>query len=139
MQDSQQTSASESKAYIKARRPKNLNLLSVKFPMSAILSIGHRASGILLFLSLPYFLYFLQLSLTNETGFLLAKAELQGPLVKLFCVFIIWGLAHHFFSGIRYFLLDFDIGIDKNSAKKSAILVMACGFLVFIFFSILLL
>ncbi|MCW8932091.1 MAG: succinate dehydrogenase, cytochrome b556 subunit, partial [Gammaproteobacteria bacterium] len=72
------------------KRPKNLNLLSVKFPMSAIMSVGHRAAGVLLFLSLPYFIYIFQLSLTNEAGFLQAQAELQGPIVKLFSLIVIW-------------------------------------------------
>ncbi|MDX2503026.1 MAG: succinate dehydrogenase, cytochrome b556 subunit [Gammaproteobacteria bacterium] len=123
----------------KARiRPKNLDLLSVKFPMAAIMSVGHRAAGIVLFLSLPYFLYLLQLSLTNETGFALARAELQGPLVRLVCLLLIWALAHHFIAGIRYFLLDLDICIDRKMAQKSAVIVMVSGFLVFAFFSLLL-
>lgn len=123
----------------KARiRPKNLDLLSVKFPMAAIMSVGHRAAGIVLFLSLPYFLYLLQLSLTNETGFALARTELQGPLIKLICLLLIWALAHHFIAGIRYFLLDLDIGIDRKMAQKSAVIVMVSGFLVFAFFSLLL-
>ena len=119
------------------KRPKNLNLLTVKFPMSAILSVGHRAAGILLFLSLPYFLYLLQMSLSHEAGFAFAKAELRGPVIKLFGLLVIWALAHHFFAGIRYFLLDVDIGIDKNQAQKTAVLVMIAGFLVFGLFSLL--
>ena len=120
------------------KRPKNLNLLSVKFPMSAVMSVGHRAAGILLFFSLPYFLYLLQLSLTNEAGFVMAREELQSPLVKLFGLIVIWSLAHHFLAGIRYFLLDLDIGIEKNQAQKSAVAVMIAGFLVFAGFAMLL-
>lgn len=121
-----------------SKRPKNLDLLSVKFPMSAVMSIGHRAAGIVLFLSLPYFLYLLQLSLTNETGFAMARAELQGPWVKIISLMLVWALTHHFFAGIRYFLLDLDIGIDKSMAQKSAIIVMVTGFLVFVVFALLL-
>lgn len=113
-------------------RPKNLNLLSVRFPMSAIMSVGHRAAGILLFLSLPYFIYIFQLSLTDEAGFMQAKALLQSPLVKMFCLITIWALAHHFIAGLRYFLLDIDIGIEKKWAQKTAIFVMVAGFVVFL-------
>ncbi|MCU7800632.1 MAG: succinate dehydrogenase, cytochrome b556 subunit [gamma proteobacterium symbiont of Lucinoma myriamae] len=114
------------------KRPKNLNLLSVKFPMSAIMSAGHRAAGILLFLSIPYFIYIFQLSIINETGFIQAKAELQSPLVKVFCLITIWALVHHFLAGIRYFLLDVDIGIEKKWAQKTAFLVMVSGFVIFL-------
>ena len=118
--------------YSAKKRPKNLDLLSFRFPISAIMSIGHRAAGVVLFLSLPYFLYLLQLSLQSETGFLLAKAELSEPWIKLIGLILLWALAHHFFAGIRFFLLDLDIGITKESAQKSAMLVMICGFLVFV-------
>lgn len=119
------------------KRPKNLNLLSVKFPMSAVMSVGHRAAGVLLFLSLPYFIYIFQLSLTNEAGFMQAKDLLQSPLVKIFCLITIWALAHHFIAGLRYFLLDIDIGIEKKWAQKTALFVMVAGFVVFLICSIL--
>ncbi len=120
------------------KRPKNLNLLSVKFPMSAIMSVGHRAAGLLLFLSLPYFIYLFQLSMVNETEFMQIKAELQSPAIKFFFLLIIWAFAHHFFAGIRYFLLDVDIGIEKKWAQKTAVLVMISGFIIFFIASIFL-
>jgi len=117
------------------KRPKNLNLLSVKFPMSAVMSVGHRAAGILLFLLLPYLLYLLQLSLNNETDFLLVQEQLQSPMAKLFSLIIIWSLVHHFLAGIRYFLLDIDVGIEKHLAQKTAVFVMAGSFMIVILFA----
>ncbi|NOQ80505.1 MAG: succinate dehydrogenase, cytochrome b556 subunit [Gammaproteobacteria bacterium] len=117
------------------KRPKNLNLLSVKFPMSAIMSVGHRAAGILLFLSIPYFLYLLQLSLNSEADFVWVKEQLKSPIVKVYSLLMIWSLAHHFLAGIRYLLLDFDVGIEKHLAQKSALIVMAAGFIIVIVFS----
>jgi succinate dehydrogenase / fumarate reductase cytochrome b subunit len=98
--------------------------------MSAVASLGHRAAGVLLFLTIPYLLYLLQISLASESGFAMAKAEVQGPVAKLFWLIVIWSLAHHFLAGIRYFLLDFDIGVDRETAQKSAIFVMITGFIV---------
>jgi len=118
------------------KRPKNLNLLSVKFPMSAVMSVGHRAAGILLFLLLPYLLYLLQLSLNNETDFLLVKEQLQSPMAKFFSLIIIWSLVHHFLAGIRYFLLDIDVGIEKHLAQKTAVFVMAGSFIIVILFAL---
>ena len=118
------------------KRPKNLNLLSVKFPMSAVMSVGHRAAGILLFLLLPYLLYLLQLSLNNQTDFLLVKEQLQSPMAKFFSLIIIWSLVHHFLAGIRYFLLDVDVGIEKHLAQKTAVFVMAGSFMIVILFAL---
>ncbi len=111
-------------------RPKNLNLLSVRFPLSAVMSVGHRAAGILLFLALPWFLYLLQLSLSGESGFLQVKNDLNSIWLKLLILVFIWALAHHFIAGIRYFLLDLDIGIERLTAQKSALLVMILGVMV---------
>ena len=95
------------------------------------MSVGHRASGILLFLATPYFLYLLQLSLTSETGFKLALEALQRPWVKMIVLLFIWGLAHHVLAGIRYFLLDMDCGLDKQTAKKTALAVTLTAFIIF--------
>ena len=44
-------------------RPKYLNLLRIKMPVGAIASIGHRISGVCLFLCIPVLIYLLDLSL----------------------------------------------------------------------------
>lgn len=113
------------------KRPKNLNLFSVKFPMSAVMSVGHRVAGVLLFLLIPYFIYLFQLSIVNEAGFIQLTTILDSPLAKVFFLITIWSLAHHFLAGIRYFLLDLDIGIEKKWAQKTAVLVMFLGFIIF--------
>ncbi len=120
--------------YSRAPRPKNLNLLTVKFPFSAVMSVGHRAAGIVLFLSLPYVLYLLQMSLASEAGFIQAQAELSGVWIKLIMTALVWALAHHFIAGIRYFLLDVDIGIDRQTAQKTALLVMILGVVITLWF-----
>lgn len=120
-------------------RPKNLDLTSIRFPVAAIMSVGHRASGILMFLATPYFLYLLQLSLTSESGFQLAIDALQGPVVKLIAFAFIWVLAHHILAGIRYFLLDLDIGIDKQIAQQTALAVIIGGVIAFAGFTVYLL
>ena len=43
--------------------PVFLNLFRIRFPAGAIASIAHRISGVLLFLSLPYLAWLLDLSL----------------------------------------------------------------------------
>lgn len=115
----------------KHERPKNLDLTSIRFPVAAIMSVGHRAAGILLFLATPYFLYLLQLSLTSESGFQLTLDALQGPVVKIIAFAFIWVLAHHILAGIRYFLLDLDIGLDKQIAQQTALAVIIGGVIIF--------
>jgi len=37
---------------------------------------------------------------------------------------LLWAYLHHFCAGIRFLLLDWHIGIDLPSARKSAALVL---------------
>ncbi len=121
-----------------SHRPKNLNLLSVRLPLSALMSVGHRAAGILLFLALPYLLHWLQLSLASEAGFIQVQNDLNSIGLKLVLLVLIWALAHHFIAGIRYLLLDVDIGISRQTAQKSALLVMILGVLITLMAALLL-
>jgi succinate dehydrogenase / fumarate reductase, cytochrome b subunit len=108
-------------------RPKYYDLNLAHLPPPGIVSIIHRISGALLFLSIPVFLYLLQGTLTSEQEFLRWKAVLAHPLCKLVAIGMGWMYFHHFFAGIRYLLLDLHVGIDKEPARMSANIVIALG------------
>jgi len=100
--------------------PVFLNLLQIRFPIAAIMSILHRFSGVLLFLSIPVAIYSLQLSLSSEAGFLAVQGWLTSFFVQAFLIIMLWALLHHLFAGIRFLLLDIDIGISRTAARRSA-------------------
>jgi succinate dehydrogenase / fumarate reductase, cytochrome b subunit len=101
-------------------RPVHLNLFVIRMPIMAVMSILHRASGALLVLAIPYFAYLLGLSLENESGFVQAQAQLSGVFSKLILLILGWGVLHHLLSGIRFLFIDFDIGVNKISARQTA-------------------
>lgn len=106
------------------QRPKNLNLLTIRFPLPAIVSILHRISGVILFLMIPFGLWALDLSLSSPEDFDNLHQFLSSPLMKL----IIWGLLsafiYHFFAGIRHLLMDIHVGDELKSGRLSAKLTM---------------
>jgi succinate dehydrogenase / fumarate reductase cytochrome b subunit len=104
-------------------RPVFLNLLRIRQPVTAVVSILHRISGILMVLALPGLIYLLQISLSSPEGFYQASTILDGQIARLFAVLMSWSLAHHLFAGIRFLILDFDIGLTKDVARKTAWLV----------------
>lgn len=91
--------------------------------MAAILSIGHRISGLLLFFSLPFWWYLASLALHSEQGFVQAANLLNQLPVKLALVVLMWSITHHFLAGIRYMLIDVHVGVEKAPARMSAWLV----------------
>lgn len=101
-------------------RPVYLDLLRIRFPPGAVASILHRISGVLLVLAIPFILYVLQLSLAGEAGFAAALALLDMAVVKLVGIVLLWALLHHLLAGIRYLLMDVDVGVDLPVARPSA-------------------
>jgi succinate dehydrogenase / fumarate reductase cytochrome b subunit len=104
-------------------RPKYLNLLTIRQPVTAVLSILHRLSGVLLFLMIPGFIYWLGLSVRNAEGYAEALALLRHPWVEAGAILLAWALTHHLLAGIRFLLLDLDIGLSLRAARASAWLV----------------
>jgi succinate dehydrogenase / fumarate reductase cytochrome b subunit len=97
-----------------------LNLLKISFPITAIASILHRLSGILIFLLLPFLLYALQLTVSSEQSFQSLQKFLSINWVK----FTLWGslsaICYHLLAGIRHILMDIGLGESKCMAKISA-------------------
>ena len=104
-------------------RPVFLNLLRIRQPVMAVVSIFHRISGVLMILALPGLVYLLNLSLSNQAGFSQVADLLASPILKLLAVLLGWALTHHILAGIRFMLLDFDLGIERAAARKTAWLV----------------
>jgi succinate dehydrogenase / fumarate reductase cytochrome b subunit len=110
-----------------SRRPVHLNLVKIKLPIAGIMSIIHRATGVFMFLALPYLIYLLDLSVSGPAGFAEAGEAVHGIVGVIFVFLIMWSLAHHFLAGIRYLLIDVDLGVEKEIAQKSALAVLVAG------------
>ena len=100
--------------------PVFLNLLRIRFPVGAVTSIAHRLSGLLLFLSLPVLVYWLDLSLRDPVGYADAREWLDCIWVRLASVVIVWSLVHHLFAGLRFLLIDLGLGVERTAARRSA-------------------
>jgi len=101
-------------------RPVYLDLKQFRFPIAAIMSVGHRASGVLMILAIPFLAYMLDLSLSGAEGFAQATTILDSLFIKLVLFVVLWAMLHHLLAGIRYLLIDFHLGVEKEVATKSA-------------------
>ncbi|WP_177420371.1 succinate dehydrogenase, cytochrome b556 subunit [endosymbiont of Lamellibrachia barhami] len=110
------------------KRPVFLNLLQIKLPAAALLSVAHRATGIVMFLLIPFCIYLLEMSVSDETGFHQVLAMIDSLPFQILLFLMLWILLHHLLAGIRYLLIDMDIGVDRIVARKSAWLVIFSGF-----------
>jgi|SRR3972149_4730069 len=113
-----------------ARRPVFLDLTRIHLPVTAVISIVHRITGVLFFLFIPLLVYVFELSLSSQQGYETVSGILDRWLVRLVVVVMLWGFAHHFLAGIRYLLIDIDIGVGRESSRVSAWCVVAGGVMV---------
>ena len=114
-----------SNAATKKKRPVYLNLVQIRMPVTAVISILHRISGALLFVTGAWLLFMLDRSLASEAGFDTVRRYGSFPIVKLALLVVIWAYCHHFFAGIRYLFLDLDKGTDLQTARFTSYVSMA--------------
>lgn len=112
------------KKAVKSQRPVNLDLRTIKLPITTYTSILHRISGIILFIGLAIMLYALGKSLGSEEGFGEVKACLTSPLAK----FVTWGLLsallYHLVAGVRHLIMDMGIGETLEGGKLGSKIVI---------------
>jgi len=109
---------------VKHKRPINLNLFTLKFPIAAIVSILHRLSGLLLFLLIPFLLLGLSSSLASQQDFDVLYFRLTTPFAKCIIWFLLSAFIYHFVAGIRHLMMDAGIGEELKSGRLGAKLVL---------------
>ncbi len=106
------------------QRPVNLDLTTIHFPVTAIISIMHRISGIAVFILLPFMLYVLQQSLQSQESFNMLQAFLHYAWVKLLVWIFASALFFHFMAGVRHMIADFGYGEEMATGRKTAIILL---------------
>jgi succinate dehydrogenase / fumarate reductase cytochrome b subunit len=101
-------------------KPVFLNLMQIRLPVAGVMSIIHRLSGVVMVLSIPLLVYLFDLSLSGPQGFAEAAGLFSNILLKLILFLFLWGLAHHLLAGIRYLLIDIDLGVEKPLFRQTA-------------------
>lgn len=110
------------------QRPKYYDLNLLHLPWPGLVSILHRITGVVMFLFLiPAVLFVLQCTLESETGFSKWKSIFSEPIVKLIVLGFVWSYIHHLFAGIRYLLLDIQVGTALEPARTTAKTVLVLG------------
>lgn len=106
------------------KRPVNLDLSTIKLPITGFVSFFHRVSGIFLFAGVAVLLWMLDASLESQEGFNAVGNFTTNPV----CLFVLWavlaGLAYHMVAGIRHLIMDFGVGESLKGGQLGAKLVL---------------
>jgi succinate dehydrogenase / fumarate reductase, cytochrome b subunit len=115
-------------------RPKNLNLFTIRLPINAVVSILHRASGMALFVMLPFILLAFQYSVSSQETYSELVGLLSHWFFKLILIGLSWAFFHHFYAGLRHLLQDIHWMTSLQKARFSGRVVLwLVGFSVLIF------
>ena len=110
---------------MKAKRPVNLDIGTIKLPITSYVSILHRVSGVILFLAVALMLCVLDMSLASEQSFQSIKECLSSPISQIVIWSALAALAYHIVAGIRHLIMDLGVGEDNFQAgRRSAWLVV---------------
>ena len=121
------------------QRPGPMRLIDAtqyRLPLAAKLSILHRASGIIMFVLLPFIIWMFDKSVSSEASyedftavFTHGFGPFPGVFVKLVVLALIWSYLHHFCAGVRHLWMDATHSVTKEQGRSSAIatLVISLG------------
>lgn len=100
-------------------------MLTIKFPITAIVSITHRVTGVVLLAGVLILMWMLDASLSSQDEFDSLKELMAMPFAK----FVLWGvlaaLSYHLVAGVRHLLMDLGIGETLEGGQLGAKLAIA--------------
>ena len=120
-------------------KPVYINLFKIQLPLSALISISHRVSGILIFfLVLPVSAYILNLLLASQDSFSsFVDVFNSSVFLRTFVLFNILIFEYHVIAGIRHMLMDFHLVSETLAASNTSAITALIVFFVVALLTIL--
>ncbi|MEB4591878.1 succinate dehydrogenase, cytochrome b556 subunit [Candidatus Thiothrix sp. Deng01] len=111
-----------------SNRPLSPHLQIYKLPLTGILSITHRATGVVLAIGTLLVTYWLAAIAGGEESFNSANAILGSWFGKLVLFGWTWALFYHLSNGVRHLLWDIGFGFDIPTANLTSKIVVGASF-----------
>ena len=105
---------------LNTKKPLSPHLQVYRLPLTAILSISHRLSGVILGFSYILFVLFIIMPIF-EIDLFFYLDNIYSKIVMNIMVFVLF---YHMLNGIRHMVWDFGYGFKKNNPTLSSYLVI---------------
>jgi succinate dehydrogenase / fumarate reductase cytochrome b subunit len=127
-------------ANIAKQRPgENMRLvdaLGYRLPLAGLVSILHRASGLIMFVLLPFIIWMFDTSVSSEISYSQFTAAFAhgigifpGWFLKLVALALIWSYLHHFIAGLRHLWMDATHAATLEFGRQSALVTLVLSVL----------
>ena len=109
-----------------------IEALQYRLPLAALVSILHRASGMLMFFLLPFIVWMFDASVSSEVSydgftsvFVAGVGVVPGFVFKLVALALVWAYLHHAVAGVRHPWMDATHSVTKQQGHSSAVATFA--------------
>ena len=108
-----------------------IDALGYRLPLAGVVSILHRASGLVMFVLMPFIIWMFDTSLTSEISYARFSAVFVGGagfvpgwFFKLVALGLIWAYLHHAIAGVRHLWMDATHAVTKQFGHTSALVTL---------------
>ena len=109
------------------KRPVNLDIGSMRLPITAYVSISHRLSGVFLFLMSGALIWALDVSLSSPEGFATVAQALVSTPIQLLTWALATALTYHSLSGVKHLIMDMGVGETMAGGVLGARIVICAA------------
>jgi len=109
-----------------------IEALQYRLPLAALVSILHRASGMLMFFLLPFIVWMFDASVSSEvsydsftSAFVAGIGVVPGLAIKLVALALSWSYLHHAVAGVRHLWMDATHSVTRQQGRSSAVATFA--------------
>ena len=113
---------------VKKKRPMNLDLGTIRLPVTSYVSILHRISGVFMFFAVAVLIWLFDMSLSSEEGYLFVVEIFNNLLAQIIIFSALSALAYHISTGIRHLVMDFGFAEDFRAGRISALIALLVAF-----------
>ena len=110
-----------------SKLPLSPHLQIYRLPLTALLSIAHRLTGVVLALGSVFLVWLLAAAADSEASYGQLVVHLGSWYGQIFLFGLVFSLYLHFCNGIRHLFWDVGLGFELETADLTAKLVIVCA------------
>jgi succinate dehydrogenase / fumarate reductase cytochrome b subunit len=110
---------------IPTNRPTSPHLQAYKLPLTGIISITHRMTGVMLIAGLLVFVYIISSLASGADSYVAMQSIINIWLFKFVCWGFIYALFFHLCHGVRHLIWDTGLGFEPDTLKRYAMIELA--------------
>ena len=115
-------------------RPLSPHLQVYKLPLTGIISITHRLTGVILAFGLVLYVASFFIILQGSDAYLDLQSILDNILIRICLWFFIYALFFHLCHGIRHLIWDVGTGFEKEKMDRNAFIELALSLVLTLIF-----